>query len=158
MYDTAHALNTHHPVTPSPCAPALRNPQSVSRSRSLSWLVSLISSHPVFPSSPGWSSVLFLLLHTRVRPQGNCLRLTYFTRHRLLQFHPRPGRWRAFFLTGPWCSVVQMERVLSMRLLKGSSAPSGVTGGRGCCEHWGACAPFTTVLFGVNTQCICWVG
>ena len=93
---------THHPH-PLPTSPST-TPRSFPRVRSLSCSVSLSDiSHSVFLLSPlfpftiflyspnEWDHIMFVLL-----------RLTYFTQHNTLQFHPRWSKWGVFVISKGW--------------------------------------------------------
>ena len=90
--------SSHHPPSPS------TTPSSFPRVRSLSCSVSLSDiSHSFFSPFPfipfhyflyspnEWDHIVFFLL-----------RLTYFTQHYTLQFHPRRSKWWVFVVSNGW--------------------------------------------------------
>ena len=96
--------SARHPFTPTPCPPPLlpplvRFPELAVFTFCLPfWYFPHISSpFPYIPfhyylySPNEWEHIMFVLL-----------RLTYFTQHNTLQFHPRWSKWWVFVISNSW--------------------------------------------------------
>ena len=100
-----------------------------------------------------WDHIMFVLL-----------RLTYFTQHNTLQFHPRWSEWWVFVISNGWgiFHCIHRPQLLypfisqwTPRLL-----PQSGYCGHCCYKHRGAGVPafHCICIFGVNPQqCNCWV-
>ena len=145
-----------HPHPP-PTSPST-TPSSFPRVRSLSCSVSLSdTSHSFFSPflfipfhnfsySPNeWDHIMFVLL-----------RLTYFTQHNTLQFHPRWSKWWVFVVSNGWVifHCIHRPHLLYPLIFRRTPRllPQFGYCGHCCYKHWGAGVPafHCICIFGVN--------
>ena len=152
-------IHTH----PPPTSPSI-TPSSFPRVRSLY----VLSPFLIFPThffspyipfhyylySPNeWEHIMFVLL-----------RLTYFTQHNTLQFHPRWSKWWVFVISNSWVifHCIHRPQLLYPFIFRWTPRllPQFGYCGHCCYKHRGAGVPafHCICIFGVNPQqCNCWV-
>ena len=153
-------LSAHHPVTPTPCPPPflpplvhfpelgvshVLSPFLIFPTHFFSFPLYYLSLFFIFPNE--WDHIMFVLL-----------RLTYFTQHNTLQFHPRQSKWWVFVISNGWgiFHCIHKPHLLypfifpwTPRLL-----PQFGYCGHCCYKPWGAgVSVFHCIcIFGVNPQ------
>ena len=158
--------SAHHPFTPTPRPPPLlpplvRFPELAVFTFCLPfWYFPHISSpFPYIPfhyylySPNEWEHIMFVLL-----------RLTYFTQHNTLQFHPRWSKWWVFVISNSWVifHCIHKPHLLYPFIFRWTPRllPQFGYCGHCCYKHRGAGVPafHCICIFGVNPQqCNCWV-
>ena len=151
------------PQCPSPIHPHLlpsspsTTPSSFPRVRSLYVLSPFLIFPTHFFSLPLYSLSLLFIFPKWMRTYTVLLRLTYFTQHNTLQFHPRWSKWWVFVVSNGWgiFHCIQRPQLLYPLIFQWtlSLLPQFGYCGHCCYKHRGAGVPafHCICIFGVNS-------